>query len=194
MYNVNDPPWVTSDFKELIKSRQQAFSNGEMENYRHYRNLVNRKRKTLQSRYFASKIQHLKQTKPSKWWNAVKRIAGMATPCGSESLCSQLQIPGIDSLSPHEIAAMINTAFLEPMQTYQSIDPPPPFESNSELPQISVEAVSSVLRNLPHKATGPDGIPNWILKEYAMILSDPIFHVINCSFAHQVSSFFLEIS
>jgi hypothetical protein len=36
--------------------------------------------------------------------------------------------PGIDSLSPHEIAAMINTAFLEPMQTYQSIDPPPPFE------------------------------------------------------------------
>ena len=35
----------------------------------------------------------------------------MATPCGSESLCCQLQIPGIDSLSPHEIAAMINTAF-----------------------------------------------------------------------------------
>ena len=64
--HVNDPPWVTSDFKELIKSRQQAFSNREMENYRHYRNLVNRKRKTLQSRYFASKIQHLKQTKPSQ--------------------------------------------------------------------------------------------------------------------------------
>ena len=80
---------------------------------------------------------------------------------------------------------MINTAFLEPMQTYQSIDPPPPFESNTELPQISIEAVSSVLRNLPHKAPGPDGIPNWILKEYAMILSDPICHVINCSFANQ---------
>jgi hypothetical protein len=138
-----------------------------MENYRHHRNLANQKRKTLQSRYFASKIQHLMQTKPSQWWNAVKRIAGMATPCVSESLCSQLKIPGIDSLSPHEIAAMINTAFSQSMQTYQSIDPPPPFESNSELHKISVEAVSSVLRNLPHKAPGPDGIPNWILKEYA---------------------------
>ena len=141
--------------------------------------------KTLRSRYFASKIQHLKHTKPSQWWNAVKRIAGMATPCGSESLRSQLQIPGIDSLSPHEIAAMINAAFLEPMQTYQSIDPPPPFESNSELPQILAEAVSSVLRNLAHKAPGPDGIPNWILKEYAMILSNPTCHVLNCSFADQ---------
>ena len=103
-----------------------------MESYRHYRNLVNRKRKTLRSRYFASKIQHLKHTKPSQWWNAVKRIARLATPCGSESLRSQLQIPSIDSLSPHEIAAMINASFLEPMQTYQSIDPPPPFESNSD--------------------------------------------------------------
>ena len=80
--------------------------------------------------------------------------------CGFETLCAQLQIPGTDSLSPHEIANMINVAFLEPMQTYQSIDPPPPFESIPDLSQISVEAVSSILKKLPHKAPGPDGIPN----------------------------------
>ena len=77
---------------------------------------------------------------------------------------------GIDSLSSHEIANMINVKFLEPMQTYQSIDPPPPFESIPDLSQISVEAVLSILKKLPHKAPGPDGIPNWILKEYALIL------------------------
>ena len=183
--HVNDPPWVTSDFTKLIKTRQEAFSNGQTEIYRHYRNLVNRERKILRSRYFASKVRHLKDTKPNQWWNAVKRIAGMTTPCGSETLRAQLQIPGIDSLSPQEIANMINAAFLQPMQAYQSINPPPPFELTSDQSMISVEAVSSVLRNLPHKAPGPDGIPNWILKEYALLLSDPICRIINCSFTDQ---------
>ena len=113
----------------------------------------------------------------------------MSTPCGFEALRAQLQIPGTHSLSPHEIANMINVAFLEPMQTYQSIDPPPPFESIPDLPQISVEAVSSILKKLPHKAPGPDGIPNWILKEYALILSDPICHIIRCSLADQCLPF-----
>ncbi len=52
-------------------------------------------------------------------------------------------------------------------------------------PQISAEAVSSALRHLPHKAVGPDGVPISILKEHAVILSDPICHIINCSFADQ---------
>ena len=175
---------------ELL-ARQQAYSNGEIETYRHYRNLVNRERNIIPNRFFASKVRHLKDTKPNQWWNAVKRIAGMSTPCGFETLRAQLQIPGTDSLSPHEIANMINLAFLEPMQTYQSIDPPPPFESIPDLSQISVEAVSSILKKLPHKAPGPDGIPNWILKEYALILSDPICtcHIICCSLADQ---FFLS--
>ena len=55
--------------------------------------------------------------------------------------------------------------------------------------QISVEAVSSILKKLPHKAPGPDGIPNWILKEYALILSDPICHIIRCSLADQCLPF-----
>ena len=62
--HVNDPPWDTSDFKKLIKARQQAYSNGEIETYRHYRNLVNRERKIIRNRFFASKVRHLKDTKP----------------------------------------------------------------------------------------------------------------------------------
>ena len=54
---------------------------------------------------------------------AVKRIAKMSsTPCGSETLRAQLQIPASDSLSL--FADMINVAFLEPMHAnVQSIDP-----------------------------------------------------------------------
>ena len=63
----------------------------------------------------------------------------------------------------------------------RAIDPPPPFESIPDLSQLSVEAVSSILKKLSHKAPGPDGIPNWILKEYALILFDSICHIIRCS-------------
>ena len=187
------PPWVTLDFKKLIKAHQQAYSNGEIETYRHYRNLVNRERKIIRNRFFTSKVQHLKDTKPNQWWNAVKRIAGMSTPCGFETLRAQLQIPGTDSLSPHEIANMINVAFLEPMQYIKAFDPPPPFESIPHLSQISVEA-SSTLKKLPHEAPDPNGILNWILKEYALILSDPICHIIRCSLADQCLPFLWKLA
>ena len=137
--HVNDPPWVTSYFKKIIKAHKQAYSNGEKETYRHYCNLVNHERKILRNRFFASTVRHLKDTKPNQWWNAVRRIAAMATPCTSEALRAQLQMPGTDSLSPHEIANMINMAFLEPMQTYQIIEPPSPSELILNLYQISFE-------------------------------------------------------
>ena len=65
----------------------------------------------IRNRFFATKVRRLKDTKPNQWWNAVKRIAGMSTPCGFKTLCAQLQIPGTDSLSSHEIANMINDKY-----------------------------------------------------------------------------------
>ena len=38
--HVNDPPWVLTEFKHLIHLRQQAFSTGETQLFRHYRNVV----------------------------------------------------------------------------------------------------------------------------------------------------------
>ena len=43
--HVNDPPWVTAEFKALIKARQKAFAQGDTEGYRHLRNITNRERK-----------------------------------------------------------------------------------------------------------------------------------------------------
>ncbi|XP_022806735.1 uncharacterized protein LOC111343809 [Stylophora pistillata] len=54
--HLSDPPWVTERFKSLIKHRQHAFYNGDMDQYRRYRNDVNRTRKSLRSKYYASKL------------------------------------------------------------------------------------------------------------------------------------------
>ena len=69
-------PWITPEFKTLIAKRQQAFMFGDMDSYRHLRNEVNRERKAPREKYFASKVQHLKNTTSSMWWGKVKRIAG----------------------------------------------------------------------------------------------------------------------
>ena len=116
MIHVNDTPWITAEFKNLIKLCQQAFNNGNKESYCLYRNAVNRERKSLRSKYFAAKVDNLKSTKASQWWNAVKQVAGMVPRSSSDSLLSSLHLEG--ELIEVEIANKINSAFLAPMEIF----------------------------------------------------------------------------
>ena len=84
--HVNDAPWITAEFKNLIKLRQQAFNKGDKDAFSRYRNIVNGERKSLRGKYFASKVDHLKSTKPSQWWNAVQRVAGISAINANRSL------------------------------------------------------------------------------------------------------------
>ena len=54
--HVNDPPWVTAEFKALIKARQKAFAQGNIEGYRHLQNITNRERKVCRGKFYASKV------------------------------------------------------------------------------------------------------------------------------------------
>ncbi|KXJ21511.1 hypothetical protein AC249_AIPGENE788 [Exaiptasia diaphana] len=162
-FHVNDAPWITPEFKKLIKLRQQAFTKGDKVSFSHYRNVVNRERKTLRSKYFASKINDLKFTKPSQWWNAVKRVAGMV-PCSSpDSLLSSLHMDA--KLDELEIANMINSAFLAPMESFQPLESVVPYEEDPHVLTLTEPEVLDALTKLnPRKAAGPDCVPNWLLR------------------------------
>ena len=83
------------------------------------------------------------------------------------------------------IANKINEAFLEPVQPFRNL------ECTQVTNEVPLELVSEpcVLNALTHlsanKATGSEGIPNWLLKDYADILSHPITSILNSSFAEQ---------
>ena len=79
------------DWSLVEKKRQQRTDNkyGETQLFRHYRNVVNCKRKVLRSNYYASKSNHLKQ------------IASIALAPGSDSLFANLQIEGSTILPEH---------------------------------------------------------------------------------------------
>ena len=59
-------------------------------------------------------------------------------------------------------------------------------EDDGEVLQVCVVRVCHLLRHLnKYKSPGPDNIPNWLLKEYAELLADPITDILNTSFKEQ---------
>ena len=53
---------------------------------------------------------------------------------------------------------------------------------------VTEERVQKVLANLNRsKASGPDNVPNWLLKEYSDILAFPITQILNASYREQRS-------
>ena len=44
--------------------------------FKHYKILVNREQKTCGERYYESRIRHLKDEHPKRWWHEMKRLSG----------------------------------------------------------------------------------------------------------------------
>ena len=72
------------------------------------------------------------------------------------------------------------------MQAYQPLVCLPPFDEKPEVLKLDVYSVYSRLLTLnPRKACGPDEVPNWLLKEYAEFLANPVCNILNSSFEEQ---------
>ena len=106
---------------------------------------------------------------------------------GSDPLFANLQIEGSALLSEQEIVNEVNSAFLQPMESFQRLKSLIPSHSEDLSPLTLPElAVLSALKWLnPKRAAGPDGAPNWLLKEYADILACPVTAVLASSLAEQ---------
>ena len=160
--HTDDPSWVTAEFKQLIKLRQDAFTDRDVDRFRHLRNVVNRKRKVLRCKYYASKVSCRRDTKPGQWWSAVKRIAGMVPACDSKCLFTDLQLEGSNVISGDlEPANTINATFLKPIESFT---PLAVMSSNLEDQTsftVTEAAVLKALKKLnPRKAAGPDRVPS----------------------------------
>ena len=161
-FHTNDAPWITEEFKQLIKSRQRAFSSGNSQLFKFYHNKVNRERKLLRAKFFATKVSNLWKTKPKTWWSNIKRISGMKT--SNTDLQSQLQIENTDHLSSSELANLINGTFLEAMNIHHPLRNEDLFTLHQQIPPDppsvfkAISSPASVLEKLkklnPSKAPG----------------------------------------
>ena len=113
-------------------------------------------------------------------------------------MTDHIQDEVVKDLSEKEIADAINKAFLEPLEEYrlpETLDKMPLENENVEFPEVSEWRVRITLPRLnSSKAGGPDGIPDWILKDYAELLAFPITKVINASFKEQRLPFIWKVA
>ena len=77
---TTEPPWITASLKQLIKDRQTALSLNNLDEFKRLRNRVNWERKACRAKYYRSKVQYLKNSKPSIWWRELKKLSGLSLP------------------------------------------------------------------------------------------------------------------
>ena len=183
-----DAPWRNQKLKSLIFNRQKAFNAHGVHSpqFKYYRNCVNRERKVCRAKYYESNIKQLKGEAARKWWNEVKRLSGIKS--AGTNLSHQINVEGFTNLPPHEQANTIITAFPAPLAEYRISEPLErlPLEDPPKFLEVTEERVQKVLAKLnPHKAPGPENLPNWIFKEYSYPLALPVMKIINASYYEQ---------
>ena len=139
--------------------------------------------KCLKPRYYRANVEQLKDTKPNKWWSAVKSFMGNTKPDASQSLQSLA-----NSESDGDLAALADklNSFFQSISTdlptfdlLTSCDPPQPITDRFI---ISVEDVEKrLIKTNTRKAVGPDNILNWILADCAPLIAKPLTSIFNSS-------------
>ena len=104
----------------------------------------------------------------------------------------QHHLEGVSDLSPIDLANHVNTAFLAPTVSFEPLtynpfrDSSVPSLDNSASNEVPVASEYSVFQKLSTlnstKAQGPDGIPGWLLKDNADLLTEPVTEILNTSY------------
>ena len=187
---TTEPPWITNSLKQLIKDRQRVLSRNDIDEFKPLRNRVSRKRKECRAEYYQSKVQQLKNSKPSIWWREVKKLSGLSFVAGTRDKVSTSleQLYGISD--KWSLANIVNDAFLSLMRSFTPLvldfwrHIAEGLTDDSDIAvTVDHDTVQKTLSKLNKtKTQGPDGIPGWLLKENADVFAEPVADIINCSF------------
>ena len=177
--HCRDKPWITPDLKFLISQRQKAFVSGNLSEYNMLRNKVIREVKQSKFKFYESQISNLKNSKPRKWWSAIKSLAGYF----KRSLLRSVEVDG-SIMQGKDLATAINKAFVAPSEMLPPLTPldKQPIENPSISYFISAADVEPRLRAVKsNKSPGPDSLPNWFLNTFSFELAEPVSIIFNAS-------------
>ncbi|KAI8519219.1 hypothetical protein Bbelb_024760 [Branchiostoma belcheri] len=165
-----DKSWVTERVKQAIKRRMAEFSrHGKSQHWRSLRNKV-------QAIELYSK---LRSAHPQNWWSSINRQLGRSQVKSNRTT--------IDGVSEEDVAETLNQHFVEAWCVGQSLNLFPLQHCTCDVDLCSIGMVKTLLKGIdPRKASGPDELPTWILKEYAEDLAPIITHLFNTSYEQGV--------
>ena len=181
----NDKPWMSPHVKDLIYQRQQAFSSGDVNLWRHLRNKVARSIASCKQSFYCNQVSRLKLSDPSRWWNHIKRLHGQSSSSNGFTITHDESV-----ISESDLPNFLNLFFVSIADGFTPLDYstlPAFFPAVEKLPVVSIYEIKSKLANIKaSKSAGPDAIHNRILKEFAFELAYPVAEIFNRSFASGV--------
>ena len=132
---------------------------------------------TLQKILHVNKIKGLRDSKPRDWWREVKQICG-ASKIPKRDLTSLLH-PNL-VCDKESLAENINSAFVNIMNDYSPLSDCIRVEMADDRPiSVTEHSVARKLLELnASRASGPDNLPNSVLKNFAYILAAPIADIL----------------
>ena len=180
--HTNDKPWVTDHFKSLVSQRQIAFMRGDMTTYRLFRNKVNRMCPKLESNFYNNKVAKLKDSDSKNWWRNMKELLGLSNKRGPLDSLANAECDGDQSI----LANRINNFFASVGNHLSSISDDNEYISGSfpvsDMYLLQVDDMEKCLAAVKtNKATGPDGIPGWVLRDLSHVLAGPLTAIANAS-------------
>lgn len=170
----NDPPWMKPSLKLLINRRDSAFSEGKNLKYHRLRHQVITHTKELKSKYL-SLVSDQRQS--ARTWEAI-RIIGRLSHRGGQP----------PALSADEMNNFFASCFNgdNGVSLPSEPHPAPLYTMQSQPLVVSVLEVERILRSSKKRSPGPDGVPSWILKFYASVLSPCVTSLLNRSFSEGI--------
>ena len=128
----------------------------------------------------------MKDCKPSVWWSEVKKLSGLSSASPSKRTLANLSQHLEGTPEGEDLAKSINEAFLSRLSIFEPLPKdyePQQYDITTAPYVVSTDSVFLKLSSLnPKKATGPDGVPSWLIKENADLLVGPVSDIIKSSF------------
>lgn len=164
----DDPPWMKISLKILIDDRDRAYACGQMSKYKRLRTEV---------------INHTRQLK-ANFMNLAASSGNSAAVWRSLRVvgrCSKFKNFSQD-FSVHDFNDYFTSNFQSDSVPLTESLPPNFFITDSQsFHSIDLYEVFNMLRSVPRKNSGPDGIPPWVLSDCAESFSPAVTYLFNRS-------------
>jgi hypothetical protein len=173
-----DKPWVTDQFRQLIKRRQYAYTSGNLDAYRKLRNKVNRESKRLQSTFYKKRADGLRNANPRAWWREIQSLSGART---ADSSCFTALANAAADGSLQSLTTLFCDSLKQVSDDLEPLDPVIDI-TTCEFPDQFVIYPEEVFDKLDkiniHKSPGPDNFPNCFLRDFSVYIAEPLCCII----------------
>ena len=155
--------------------------SGDLNQAKILRNKVNRAASKLKYNFYQTQIAAMHESGSHDWWKHMKTIMGLKTNGKS---CMQGLANKTTDGDCGLLANTMNDFFVSVSDHLPRLNKSHKvFDINEELQDQYVISVCTTFKALEsvkaNKATGPDNIPEWVLRNYANVLAPPLTAIFN---------------